>query len=225
MSASTVKPSSRTTLLAVAGGVVGLALLFAFAVGLPELSGSDSSAGSSEGGPRVEELGALPDSLPGDLVSLLSPDMPADIVEQSGGEQALNDIVASGADNVAALYGEPAAFGLYGKTDGSALVTVTIGPGDPGLFVPDGTPISPEFQKLARSTLELVEVEDGVCSVIYAQPVAEGQPVDPSEQPSRVHCQLSSSGLLYDVTGQGVSIADTVGAGVAVRDQQEGSTS
>ncbi|MGA8847668.1 MAG: hypothetical protein WB471_13720 [Nocardioides sp.] len=221
MSTSTENQSSRASLLAAAGGVVGLALLVGFAVGLPEIVGTDEGAA----GPQVGELAPLPEALPGDLLSLLSPDMPTDVVEQSGGAEALTTIVESGADNVAALYGAPTAFGIYAKADGSALVTVTVAPGEPGLFVPDGTPISPEVQGLERSTLVVSEVEDGVCSVVYAQQVAPGQPVDPDEQPGRVHCQLAAEGLLYDVTSQGISVAETVEAGHAVLEEQAAAAS
>ncbi|MDE0776257.1 MAG: hypothetical protein OSB43_08290, partial [Nocardioides sp.] len=165
MSTSNRPSSARTALLAAASGVVLLAAVVGFAVGLPEVAGAEGGEG-----PGVEALAPLPESLPGDLVSLTSPEMPAEIVEQSGGAEALADIVDSGAANVAELYGEPSAFGIYGRTDGSVLVTVTVGPGEPGLFVPDGTPISPEVQGVARSTLDFVQTDDGVCSVIYAQP-------------------------------------------------------
>ena len=164
--------------------MLGLVLVFAFAVGLPEITGSgDDSSGAD---PQVEELAPLPEDLPGDLLSLLSPEMPAAAIEQSGGAEALGKIVDSGAANVAELFGEPSAFGIYSNVDGSALVTVTVAPGEPGLFVPDGTPISPEFQGVARSTLEVVDVEGGVCSVIYAQAVAPDQPVDPEDRKSVV---------------------------------------
>ena len=216
MSTSTMKQSSRATLLAAGGGVLGLALLVGFAVGLPEIVGNEEGVA----GPQVEDLAPLPESLPGDLLSLLSPDMPTEVVEQSGGVEALTEIVASGADNVATLYGAPAAFGIYAKADGSALVTVTVAPGEPGLFVPDGTPISPEAQGLERSTLVISDVEDGVCSVVYSQQVAPGQPVDPDELPGRVHCQLAAEGLLYDVTSQGLSLAETVEAGHTVLQEQ-----
>ena len=218
MSTPSVKPSARTTFLAAAGGVVGLVLVVGFAVGLPEIVGDGEGAAGDAA--YSGDLAPLPESLPGELVSLLSPEMPGDMVEQSGGAEALQEIVASGADNVAELYGAPAAFGIYARTDGSALVTVTVAPGEPGLFVPDGTPISPEAQGLERSTLVVSEVEDGVCSGIYAEQVAPGQAVDPAEQPGRVHCQLAAEGLLYDVTSQGISIDETVIAGRTVIDSQ-----
>lgn len=220
MSTSNRPSSARTALVAAASGVVLLAAVVGFAVGLPEVAGAEGAEGGE--GPGVEALAPLPESLPGDLVSLTSPEMPAEIVEQSGGAEALADIVDSGAANVAELYGEPSAFGIYGRTDGSVLVTVTVGPGEPGLFVPDGTPISPEVQGVARSTLDFVQTDDGVCSVIYAQPIAAGQAADPAELPQRVHCQLGADGLLYDVTSQGLSIEETVAAADALLEDEQG---
>lgn len=222
MSAHPVKPSARTTLLAAAGGLVLLVAMFGFAVGLPELADDEGSSSSAE-------LDLLPDTLPGELVSLLSPDLPPEVVEQSGGAEQLTSVVDSASANVAELFGEPAAFGIYGRVDGSALLTITVGPGEPGLFVPDGAPVSAEVQGAARSNLEVTRVGDAVCSTLFSQPIQAGQPVDPEELPGRVHCQLPSSegasdeasGLLYDVTGQGLSVEATVEAAEAVRALQE----
>ncbi|CAN5387662.1 hypothetical protein BH09ACT12_BH09ACT12_31160 [soil metagenome] len=222
MSTSSAKPSYRTPLLAAVAGVVLLALVFAFAVGLPEADDEESAAAAD---PVVETLVDLPDSLPGDLVALTSPEMPDDLVEQTGGAEKIAEITASAAENVADIFGGPADFGLYGKVDGSALLTVTVAPGEPGLFVPDGAPVSADVQGVERSDLEIVRVGDAVCSVLYTQAVASGQTVDPDEQPARVHCQLGSSGLLYDVTGQGLSVESTVAAGEAVLQNQADSKS
>lgn len=193
-----------------------LALMFGFVVGLPEVTDDAHS------GPGVEELAPLPDTLPGDLISLLGPDTPPELVAQSGGAEQLESLVASASDNLATLFGDPAVFGVYSKADGSAIVTVTVGPGEPGLFVPDGAPVGAAEQGAARASLEIVQpTDETVCSLVYAQAIIEGQPVDPDEQPSRTHCQLGSEGLLYDVTGQGVGVDDVVAAAEAVRDLQE----
>lgn len=222
---TSVKPSARTTALAAIGGIVALVAVFGFAVGLPKVSDdpdSSEGAGSAGDGPQITELGALPDALPGGLVSFLSPDMPDALLEQAGGVDQATAAIASASDNLGELYGEPTAFGIYGKADGSGLVTVTIGPGEPGLFVPDGAPVSAEVQGAARAALEVVRVDaETVCSVLYDQPLAEGQPAEPAELPARIHCQLGSSGLLYDVTGQGISLDDLVAATDAIRDQVE----
>ena len=196
--------------------MVALALLVGFAVGLHEITGDGHS------GPGTETLAPLPDALPGDLISLLGEDTPPELVAQSGGPEQLEALVASASGNLATLFGEPTAFGVYSKADGSALVTVTVGPGGPGLFVPDGAPVGATEQGAARASLEMVRATDEtVCSVIYATAIAEGQPVDPAEQPSRIHCQLGSDGLLYDVTGQGIGVDEVVTAAEAVRDLQE----
>ncbi len=147
--------------------------------------------------------------------------MPPELVAQTGGAETLAAIVESAAVNLGDLYGTPADFAIYGRVDGSALLTVTIAPGEPGLFVPDGAPIAPEVQGAQRSDLEVMRIDDDtVCSVLYAQAVAEGQPLDPEEVPSRVHCQLSDAGLQYDVTGQGLSVDETVAAAREVHDLQ-----
>ncbi|WP_323791542.1 hypothetical protein [Nocardioides sp.] len=216
MSTPSTTPSSRTSLIAAGGGAVALALLVGFAVGLPEITGDGHS------GPGVEELAPLPDTLPGDLISLLGTEVPDEVLAQFGGTEQLEPLVDSASDNLATLFGDPTAFGLYTKVDGSAFLTVTVAPGEPGLFVPDGAPFDADVQGAARGNLEVVRVDDDtVCSVVYAAAIAEGQPVDPAEQPSRTHCQLGSEGLLYDVTGQGVGVDEVVIAAEAVRDLQE----
>lgn len=213
--------SARTTVLAAVGGLLLLALLVGFAVGLPELAGSKESGEPGEsGGAPAGELAPLPETLPGGLVSLLGPDMPPEVVAQSGGVERMQEVVTSATANLAEVFGEPTAFGIYGKPDGSALLTLAVGPGEPGLFVPDGAPVSAEVQQAARANLELVEVGDTVCSVVYAQAIPTGQPVDPAEQPGRVHCSLADAGLLYDVTAQGIGVEETVAAAEAVRDAQ-----
>jgi hypothetical protein len=227
MSYSPVNQSARTTVLAAVGGLLLLVLLVAFAVGLPELSGSKEGGEGNESGEPGEsgsapvgELAPLPESLPGDLVSILGPDMPPEVAAQSGGVEQMQAVVTSATANLAEVFGEPTAFGIYGRADGTALLTLAVGPGEAGLFVPDGAPVSAEVQQAARANLELVEIGDAVCSVVYAQAIPAGQPVDPEEQPGRVHCQLADAGLLYDVTAQGIGVEETVAAAEAVRDAQ-----
>ncbi len=221
-SANPVQPSTRTTLLAAGGGVVLLALVLGFVVGLPKAEGGETSGSGGSDSRVLTDLAPLPDTLPGDLVSLSSPDMPPELVAQTGGADRLAAVTGSAAENLTALFGGPADFEIYGKVDGSALLTVTVGPGEPGLFVPDGAPVSADVQGVTRSDLEVVRVaDDTVCSVLYAQAASADAPADPAEQPSRVHCQLGSAGLLYDVTGQGLSTDDVVAATNAVRDLEE----
>ena len=85
--------------------------------------------------------------------------VPDALLEQAGGNDQAAAAIASASDNLGELYGEPTAFGIYGKADGSGLVTVTIGPGEPGLFVPDGAPVSADVQGAARAALEVVRVD------------------------------------------------------------------
>jgi len=223
MSYSPVNQSLRTTVLAAVGGLLLLVVLLAFAVGLPQVAGGgegEGEEGSEQTTGAIDQLAPLPETLPGDLVSILGPEMPAELVTQSGGAEQMQAVVASAADNLAELFGEPTAFGIYGKVDGSALLTIAVGPGQAGLFVPDGAPVAADVQQAARSNLEVVEVGDAVCSVLYSQAVPAGQPVDPEEQPARVHCRLTAEGLAYDVTGQGLDVEATVAAAEAVRELQ-----
>jgi hypothetical protein len=222
MSYSPVNPSLRTRLLAALSGVVLLALLLFFAVGLPD-GGEDSEGEGGEGGEgtsETAELAPLPESLPGDLLSLVGPEVPPEVVAQSGGAEQLQAVIDSATANLAELFGEPTAFGIYGRVDGSALVTVTVGPGSEGLYVPDGAPVDADVQQAARSNLEVVEVGDAVCSVLYTQAVPAGQPVDPEEVPARVQCRLAADGLAYDVTAQGLDAEQTVAVAEAVRDPE-----
>ncbi len=60
MSSSTPTTTARTALLAAGGGVVALALLFGFAVGLPELTGDESGDAAGAAAAAPGELAPLP---------------------------------------------------------------------------------------------------------------------------------------------------------------------
>ncbi len=53
-------------------------------------------------------------------------------------------------------------------------------------------------------------VGDAVCSVNYGQPVAAGQPIDPTVAPLTVRCQQGAGGRTYDLSTQGLSVEEAV---------------
>ncbi len=226
--------SSRTSLSRgpVVGAVLGLLLLVgmvAFAVGLPEASGTASGTASSDsaadttGSAATPDTVVLPDEVAGGLVSALSDAAPEELLAAYGGRESLATSLDAAQQGIEDLYGAPSAFALYADAAGSAGATVTVAPGEPGIFLPDGAPISAEAQGVARSTVVVTRADGATCSATFAEPVAAGQPVDENEVPSGVQCQLDSTGdgLTYQLTGGGLTVAGATAVLRSVADAQE----
>lgn len=204
---ATTPSRSRVPLVGAALGVALLLAVVMLAVVLPRL---DGGAASGAEGARV--------TLPAEVGGFTAQ-------SSGGGEtvEGLRERLQSAAQRVEDVYGVPVSVELYsgpapeGAGGGgqeaqpsSAVVTALSAPA--GLFLPSGPAPDPELLGLARNQSDLERVGDAVCNVVYAQPVQQGQEVDPAEVPSSLQCQLTTDdGLTFQVDGGGMTAETAVG--------------
>lgn len=208
-----MRDNPRTTVVSAVLGVVLLGGLFVFTVVVPELtedaesseSGSSENAGTTDGS-AIE----LPDRLSGGFVAADLGTLPPDLAEQLGDIEALIDQEDSIAEGLGDVFGAPGDFRVYAVEDGSALAQVTVLDRAPGLFTPDALPIDPAVLGVARPASELVEVDGAVCAITWGQEVPEGQPVDETQPPQAVRCQLGDEDRTYELTSQGLLVDEAV---------------
>jgi len=179
-------------------GVLGLGLMFLFAVGLPHVTSAD----------EVE----LPDSLPGGWVAADVAAVPGDLDDADAEEfiesrERATEYVREVYDDV---YDEPVAFRAYTDKDLAQFVVVTVFTSDGGAFGPPNGVADPEALQLERATTELVRRGDVVCIANY-QPVAVGEDGGAdADTPLGVSCQLPTGGHTIQLATNGLSLDDTV---------------
>lgn len=213
-------PIQGSTIAGAVTGVVLLAGVVGFGVGLPELVGDDAESASSADLPR------LPDRLDDRMVALsaVTPEQAkADTPEAVGQmEEFVARAEASEQDaeeRLAELYGAATVRGYLdvpATTAGDpnarpAQLAVTVVPGEPGLLIPNGP-----FQiDQSGAHYELQEIDGHRCSVVWSDSVdpatgaPTGEEVDPSSY--QVECRAERDGLTYDVFSSGLSPEEVVG--------------
>lgn len=163
-------------------GVVLLAAMFGFVVGLPEAVGEDPESAA--------ELPVLPDELPGGLVPLDELDVvsdPALIVDQA----------EYGADRISELFGAEAETRVYGREEPQAVLSLTVIDREAGMFLPEGPPYDPALIGQETPNFEMVEVDGAVCTILYGTPEQAAQT---GGAPIQVDCQLGQDGqTLYGI--------------------------
>lgn len=206
-----MRDSGRPTLIGAVIGVLLLGAVVAFAVLVPELDDDKAAAveHSYEADADPEPAPAvLPDSLPQGLVAADSGDLGADVPIDGLLEQE-----ASAGEELEKLFDAKAVFRLYASPSSAekqALAQVVVIDGEPGLFTPETIPIDPALLDLARPPVEMQRIGDAVCSVNYGQPVAAGQPIDPTAPPLTVRCQQGAGGRTYDISTQGLTVEEAI---------------
>ena len=179
-------------------GLIGLGLVFAFAVVLPKVTDPDTAE--------------LPDSLPGGWVAV-------DIATPPGGSTDTGDSASADSQLKATeyvrkiydeVYDEPVTFRAYTDEDFSSFVVVTVFTSDGGAFGPGNGFADPEELELQRATTELTRHGDVVCVANY-QPVGLDQDeTEDSDSPLGVSCQLPTHGHTIQLATNGVDLDDTV---------------
>jgi hypothetical protein len=176
-------------------GLIGLGLVFAFAVVLPEVTDPDTAE--------------LPDSLPGGWVAVDIATLPDGSEGSASADSQLKatEYVREVYDEV---YDEPVAFRAYTDEDFSSFVVVTVFTSDGGAFGPVSGMADPEELELKRATTELTRHGDVVCVANY-QPVGlDEDETDDSDIPLGVSCQLPTDGHTIQLATNGLDLDDTV---------------
>ncbi len=194
----------RSTILGAASGVVLLAGVFGFAVGLPEVvgDGSDAHADSDASQDPADATPAadlLPDTLLNGALQRYEQIDPkyADVASEVEGYSG---------DKLTEVFDTAAAVGLYATADLEVRVEVTIYDGESGLFLQTGPPVPPEMNMSSETITDLVRERDTPC-------VAQWQ-VEAYQQeapPFQVQCQRDFSGRTINVyAAPGLSVEQTV---------------
>jgi hypothetical protein len=186
---------SRTTVAALVAGLVLLALVVAFAVGLPKASGEPEEGGATA------QLATLPDTLPGGFVDL------AGVGGPQGGDSAAIDYVNQVLGEV--YPDEPTEFRVYVDQERQALLTVTLFAADGGAFFPPNGVADPQALGLDRAPTELVRQGEAVCEASY-QSGAPGAASGGDEEPLAVSCQQPHDGTTVQIGSQGIGVDETV---------------
>lgn len=188
----------RSTIVGATSGVVLLAGLVGFAVGLPEVTGDEAHTESAEPGTPPADL--IPESLlDGRLVrySEIDPQL----------AQVFDEVELYSSDNLTESFGTDVAVGVYSMQDQSASAAVTIYAGESGLFLQEGPQAPPELSANAPSVGEYARAGDSVCFAQW-ETAAKAQ----GGAPYQVQCQRVAGGYtvnVYDVGG--LTVEQTAG--------------
>lgn len=189
----------RSTIVGAASGVVLLAGVVGFAVGLPELTDDESDAGADSAQAGAPAADLLPDQLLGGALLRYSAIDPkytemAGQVETYSGEK-LTDV-----------FGTDAAVALYSTPDVQTQVAVTIYNGESGLFLQQGPPVPPEMAASSQTISDIVREGDSVCIGQW-----QSQAFQQDAPPFQVQCQRVVSGHTVNVyAAPGLTIEQTV---------------
>jgi hypothetical protein len=184
----------RTTIAAIVVGVLVLATVAGFAIGLPKLVG--------EGGQSAADVaGTLPDEvLDGRLVRVeeLDPEGPERIAE-------MQDFAA---ERFGEVFDTDAAVQIYAAEDQSAVAEVVVVAGDAGFFK-GALPDDPDTVDPASGWEELATYGEVICYNVWGP---EQQTMANDGKPLTVYCQREADGLTYDIRSGGLSPEDTSAA-------------
>lgn len=181
----------RSTIVGATSGVVLLAGLVGFAVGLPEVTGDEAHPEKESAEPGTPPADLIPETLlDGRLVrySEIDPQL----------AQVFDEVEHYSTDNLTENFGTDVAVGIYSTQDESARVAVTIYAGESGLFLQTGPPVPPELSGNAQIVGEFARAGDSVCFAQW-QPSAKAQ----GGPPVQAQCQRVVGGYTVNVYDAG----------------------
>jgi hypothetical protein len=194
----------RSTILGAASGVVLLAGVFGFAVGLPKVVGDDSDAhadtdASQSAADDRPAADLLPDTILNGALQRYEQ------IDQKYAKVA-GEVEGYSGDKLTEVFGNDSAVGLYATPDLEVRVEVTIYDGESGLFLQTGPPVPPEMNPTAQTISDLLRERDTPC--IAQWQVRAYQEKAP---PFQVQCQRVYSGRTINVyAAPGLTVEQTV---------------
>ncbi|MBM9461106.1 hypothetical protein JK386_14485 [Nocardioides sp. zg-536] len=204
---------ARSTAAGIITGIVLLAVVVGFAVGLPEATGG-------------KDLPKLPDRLDSRFVALSAVTPEDGGATSSAGAEQIKAFAASAQASekkarkrLGELYGEAEVrsyLDLPATVAGNpqarpAQFSVTVVPGDAGLVIPSG-PFEIDGAQTGAH-YELTEIDGYLCSKLWSDPVdpMTGLPtgLEPSGDSYQVECRAERGGLTYDIYSSGLDPEET----------------
>lgn len=182
----------RSTLVGAVSGVVLLAGVVGFAVGLPEVVGDepetsadDADQGGAGDGTPVADL--LPEELLGGALVRYK-----ELNEELA--PLFEEVEGYGGERLSETFETDSVVGVYATADEQVRVAVTIYNGESGLFIQTGPPVPPEMSANSETVGEYVHQGDSVCFAQWqSQARQQGGP------PFQVQCQLVVDGRTINV--------------------------
>ena len=183
----------RSTIVGAASGVVLLAGVVGFAVGLPEVAGDDlePQAEEEQAGAAGPPADLLPETLLDGAVVRYS-DVNADAAP------VFDEVEGFSSESLTQTFGTDVAVGVYTTPDEQVRIAVTIYNGESGLFLQTGPPVPPEMSANSETTGEFLREGDSACFAQWqTQAKAQGGP------PFQTQCQRVVDGRTINVYGAG----------------------
>ncbi len=184
----------RSTIVGAASGVILLAGVVGFAVGLPEITGDEPEAQADD------DADQEPDASDGRPVADLLPDTLLDGALQRYPDidpqyaETVGEVEVYSGDKLTEVFGSDAVVALYTTSDVQVQVAVTIYDGESGLFMQQGPPVPPEMSAGSQTVGDVVRQGDSVCIAQWeAQAHAQGGP------PFQAQCQRVVAGRTINV--------------------------
>ncbi|KAA1428357.1 hypothetical protein [Nocardioides antri] len=192
----------RSTLVGAASGILLLAGVFGFAVGLPEVEGDEIDAPA-----EAEEQEEADDTPVGELLpaTLLDGALVRYSDVQSEYAALFDEVEGYGADTLTEAFGEDTAVGVYTTSDEQVRVAVTIYAGGSGLFLQTGPPVPPELSANNESVGEYSRQGESVCFGQW-----QTQAFEQKAPPFQAQCQREVAGRTINVYAvPGITVEQT----------------
>lgn len=189
-----------STAVGAASGVLLLAGVVGFAVGLPEVT-DDGVATAADG--AESDARPVGDLLPETLLDGALQRYP-DIDPQYA--ETVGQVEGYGSEKLTDVFGTDAAVGIYTTPRLDAQVAVTIYDGESGLFLQQGPPVPPEMTAGSQVVGDVVRQGDSVCIAQWeAESLANEGP------PFQAQCQRVVGGRTINVYATpGLTVEQTV---------------
>lgn len=189
----------RSTIVGAASGVVLLAGVVGFAVGLPEVVGDEPEATAEEqGGDGRPAADLLPETLLDGALQRY-PDIDPQYDEMA------NQVETYSGEKLTEAFGTDTAVALYTTTDIQTQVAVTIYDGESGLFLQQGPPVPREMAANSQTYSDFLQEGDSVCIGQW-----QVQALEQDAPPFQVQCQRVVAGRTINVyAAPGLTVEQT----------------
>jgi len=191
----------RSTIVGAVSGVVLLAGVFGFAVGLPEVVGDDDTHADKEQKDDAVSTPAadlLPDTLLDGALQRY-PDIDPQYAEMAG------QVETYSGEKLTEAFGTDSAVALYTTPDIQTQVAVTIYGGESGLFLQQGPPVPPEMAANSQTYSDVMSEGDSVCIAQWS-----AQSYQQDGPPFQAQCQRVVAGITINVyAAPGLTVKQT----------------